>query len=329
VLALAAHPRLLDALSGTGKRMRARGSAKGAALQAIAQDLQQHKGRVLLHAGREQPASVQAAALAINHALGAFGETVHFIEPVAAAPADQAQSLAALVEDMKAGVAAFVLAGQAFARSNRRLRGNLVLHAVADETAGGMDGTGYLSRQGRLQGDFAVVCEPTGLDVFIAHRGLMYFELVIEGRAAHSGRPWLGVNAIDKASNVMQELTRSLGPVFAQRTHAMLPSPSINFARIEGGARESIVAARCRLGEARLARNARRHLVEPAQIGAVEGLERLRQRHFPAASCSGVKNVPTAKSKLHSSRVGCRRFATSGSLLLFLTMPRGSLSLFL
>jgi len=151
------------------------------------------------------------------------------------------------VEDMKAGVAAFVLAGQAFARSNRRLRGNLVLHAVADETAGGMDGTGYLSRQGRLQGDFAVVCEPTGLDVFIAHRGLMYFELVIEGRAAHSGRPWLGVNAIDKASNVMQELTRSLGPVFAQRTHAMLPSPSINFARIEGGARESIVAARCRL----------------------------------------------------------------------------------
>jgi pimeloyl-ACP methyl ester carboxylesterase len=39
VLALAAHPRLLDALSGTGKRMRARGSAKVAALQAIARAL--------------------------------------------------------------------------------------------------------------------------------------------------------------------------------------------------------------------------------------------------------------------------------------------------
>jgi pimeloyl-ACP methyl ester carboxylesterase len=36
---LAAHPRLLDALWGTGKRMRARGSAKGAALQAIARAL--------------------------------------------------------------------------------------------------------------------------------------------------------------------------------------------------------------------------------------------------------------------------------------------------
>src|SRR4051812_1889918 len=38
-LALAAHPRLLDALYGAGKRMRARGSAKGAALQAIARAL--------------------------------------------------------------------------------------------------------------------------------------------------------------------------------------------------------------------------------------------------------------------------------------------------
>jgi pimeloyl-ACP methyl ester carboxylesterase len=38
-LALAAHPRLLDALYGAGKRMRARGAAKGAALQAIARAL--------------------------------------------------------------------------------------------------------------------------------------------------------------------------------------------------------------------------------------------------------------------------------------------------
>jgi pimeloyl-ACP methyl ester carboxylesterase len=38
-LSLAAHPRLLDALYAGGKRMRARGSSKGAALQAIARAL--------------------------------------------------------------------------------------------------------------------------------------------------------------------------------------------------------------------------------------------------------------------------------------------------
>src|SRR6476646_9242525 len=39
------------------------------------------------------------------------------------------------VYDMKAGVAAFVLAAEAFARSGRRLRGNIVVQAVADEVS--------------------------------------------------------------------------------------------------------------------------------------------------------------------------------------------------
>ena len=151
------------------------------------------------------------------------------------------------VYDMKAGVAAFVLAAEAFARSGRRLRGNIVVQAVADEVSGGTKGTGYLFDQKRLRGDFAVVCEPTGVDVFVAHRGMMWFELIVSGVPAHSGRPWLGVNAIVKVSDIVQALRDSLGPVYAKRTHPMLPSPSINLGRIDGGAKENLVAARCRL----------------------------------------------------------------------------------
>jgi acetylornithine deacetylase/succinyl-diaminopimelate desuccinylase family protein len=151
------------------------------------------------------------------------------------------------VRDMKAGVAAFVLAAEAFARSQRRLWGNLVVQAVADEVSGGTKGTGYLFEQKRLKGDFAVVCEPTGVDVYIAHRGMMWFELTVHGVPAHSGRPWLGVNAIAKVSDIAQELRRALGPIFARRTHPMLPSPSINLGRIDGGAKENLVAARCHL----------------------------------------------------------------------------------
>jgi acetylornithine deacetylase/succinyl-diaminopimelate desuccinylase family protein len=151
------------------------------------------------------------------------------------------------VRDMKAGTAAFVLAAEAFARSARRLRGNLVVQAVADEVSGGTRGTGHLFAQGKLKGDYAVVCEPTGIDVYIAHRGMMWFELVVHGVPAHSGRPWLGVNAIAKVSDVVQAMASRLGPVFAGRTHPLLPSPSINLGRIEGGAKENLVAARCRL----------------------------------------------------------------------------------
>jgi acetylornithine deacetylase/succinyl-diaminopimelate desuccinylase family protein len=151
------------------------------------------------------------------------------------------------VRDMKAGVAAFVLAAEGLARRGPRLRGHLTLQAVADEVSGGTRGTGHLFALGKLRGDFAVVCEPTGIDVYVAHRGMMWFELTVHGVPAHSGRPWLGVNAIAKVSDVVQAIGRALGPVFAGRTHPMLPSPSINWGRIEGGAKENLVAARCRL----------------------------------------------------------------------------------
>ncbi len=52
--------------------------------------------RVLVHAGREQPAEVHLLADAINGALGAFGATIGLIEPVAASPIPQPQSLAEL-----------------------------------------------------------------------------------------------------------------------------------------------------------------------------------------------------------------------------------------
>ncbi|MGE0260847.1 MAG: TAT-variant-translocated molybdopterin oxidoreductase [Alphaproteobacteria bacterium] len=71
-------------------------------LAAAAEDLVAHRGHVLVHAGREQPAEVHRLAGAINTALGAFGSTIGLIEPVTASPAS-AQSLAELVADMQAG----------------------------------------------------------------------------------------------------------------------------------------------------------------------------------------------------------------------------------
>ena len=72
-------------------------------LKAAAEDLIQHKGRALVHVGREQPLEIHQLAAAINGALGAFGGTIGVIEPVIASPAPHIQSLRDLVDDMKAG----------------------------------------------------------------------------------------------------------------------------------------------------------------------------------------------------------------------------------
>jgi MoCo/4Fe-4S cofactor protein with predicted Tat translocation signal len=72
-------------------------------LKATAQDLMQHRGHALVHAGREQPQEIHLLADAINGALDAFGATIRLIEPVAISPTPQRQSLEELVGDMAAG----------------------------------------------------------------------------------------------------------------------------------------------------------------------------------------------------------------------------------
>src|SRR6185437_2147937 len=76
--------------------------SQASTLAHLVSDLQAHRGRALLHAGREQPAEIHALCHAINHALGAFGQTIQAIAPVAS-QSGEAASLAALVADMQAG----------------------------------------------------------------------------------------------------------------------------------------------------------------------------------------------------------------------------------
>jgi molybdopterin-containing oxidoreductase family iron-sulfur binding subunit len=71
--------------------------------QVIA-DFSANHGRALVHIGPDQPPETHALVHAINEKLGARGNTLELIAPVAY-PADQAASLADLVEDMRTGKA--------------------------------------------------------------------------------------------------------------------------------------------------------------------------------------------------------------------------------
>ncbi len=71
-------------------------------LDAVAKDLQKHKGRSLVVAGEQQPAEVHALAHAINAALGNTGKTVYYTEPVEAHPVNQLDSLRELCADIEA-----------------------------------------------------------------------------------------------------------------------------------------------------------------------------------------------------------------------------------
>jgi molybdopterin-containing oxidoreductase family iron-sulfur binding subunit len=115
-------------------------------LKALADDLAQHKGRALVHAGREQPAEIHGLADSINGALGAFGNTVWLTAPILAHSGAMRQSVAELAQDMAAGKVDTLLmlgvnpvydapADLDFAEALRRVPFSVALALYDDETA--------------------------------------------------------------------------------------------------------------------------------------------------------------------------------------------------
>jgi len=72
-------------------------------LDAVAKDLQKHKGASLVVTGEQQPAEVHALAHAINASLGNVGTTLYYTEPVEANPVNHLESLRELCIDIDAG----------------------------------------------------------------------------------------------------------------------------------------------------------------------------------------------------------------------------------
>lgn len=146
-------------------------------------------------------------------------------------------------EDMKAGLAAATVAATNHAHRGPR-QGELVLTAVADELNGGEQGTKRLVTQ-RLTADGAIVCEPTGSELYVAHRGALWLRLHVLGRSAHGGRPWQGQNAIDVMVDWLSALRRWAPADLRRTVHALLPDNTINIGTIGGGHKINIVADSC------------------------------------------------------------------------------------
>ncbi len=72
-------------------------------LDAVAKDLQKHKGASLVVAGEHQPAEVHALAHAINAALANVGTTLYYTQPVEERPVNHLESLRELCADIDAG----------------------------------------------------------------------------------------------------------------------------------------------------------------------------------------------------------------------------------
>jgi acetylornithine deacetylase len=142
--------------------------------------------------------------------------------------------------DMKGSLAACMAAAKALADSGTRLRGNLLVAAVADEEYGSL-GTSDLIR--RLKVDGAIVTEPTALEVCLAHKGYLWIEVTVTGRAAHGSKFDLGIDANMKMGKFLAKLGDLERDLRSRPPHPLVGPPSLHAATLRGGTGLSTYAA--------------------------------------------------------------------------------------
>ncbi|MFL5605099.1 MAG: ArgE/DapE family deacylase [Gemmatimonadaceae bacterium] len=143
--------------------------------------------------------------------------------------------------DMKGGIAAMCAA--AHRAASAALPGEIIIAAVADEEYESL-GTRTLLARG-VRADACIVTEPTRLAIMPAHRGFVWIEVEVLGRAAHGSRWDIGVDAIRHAGLLLAELDRFDAEVLPGRTHPLLGRGSLHASLIEGGIGMSTYPDRC------------------------------------------------------------------------------------
>ena len=118
---------------------------------------------------------------------------------------------------------------------------DVVLAATMDEEHS-YHGASHLCES--LKASAAIVAEPTDLRMVVASKGCLRWRVTIGGRAAHSSKPHLGVNAISRMARLIVSIEEE-DPKLQELRHPLVGGPTLNVGIIQGGAQVNIVPERC------------------------------------------------------------------------------------
>lgn len=183
--------------------------------------------------------------------------------------------------DVKAGGVAMFGAFERLVKEKPRGSAAVTLAFTIDEEHTFL-GIQHLMKQG-FRADFAVVAEPTMLNIVRSHKGVVRWSIETTGVACHSSRPERGVNAVYKMAKVLGAVEEYARQLHDSRRDALLGSPTICVGMIHGGASPNTVPDHCAISIDR------RLLPGETAAGAVADLDAfLKSRGLECAS-----SVPT------------------------------------
>ncbi len=147
--------------------------------------------------------------------------------------------------DMKGGLAASIVAAEAFIAVCPEYAGAIEISGTADEESGGFGGVAYLAEKGYFSPDrvqHVIIPEPLNKDrICLGHRGVWWAEIETMGEIAHGSMPFLGDCAVRHMGAVVAEMEKSLFPALAQKRTDMPVVPegakqsTLNINSIHGG----------------------------------------------------------------------------------------------
>jgi succinyl-diaminopimelate desuccinylase len=147
--------------------------------------------------------------------------------------------------DMKGGLAASIIAAEAFVEEHPDYAGAIEISGTADEESGGYGGVAWLAERGyydpaRVQ--HVIIPEPLQKDrICLGHRGGWWAEIETKGEIAHGSMPFLGDCAVRHMGAVLDAFEEHLFPAMAARTTDMPVVPegarqsTMNINSIHGG----------------------------------------------------------------------------------------------
>jgi acetylornithine deacetylase len=148
--------------------------------------------------------------------------------------------------DMKAGIAAYVIAFRALRQIGLQPAAPLFMQSVVEEECTGNGALACLHRGFRA--DAAIIPEPFDHTILQAQVGVLWLAIEVLGRPAHVMAARSGINAIEAAFALFQGLKAMEEEWNAKRHPAFADHPrpiNINLGKIQGGEWTSSVPTRC------------------------------------------------------------------------------------
>lgn len=150
--------------------------------------------------------------------------------------------------DMKGGLAASIIAVEAYLATNPDFPGAIEISGTVDEESGGFGGVAYLASKGyfsKPRVDHVIIPEPLNKDrICLGHRGVWWAEIETRGSIAHGSMPFLGDSAIRHMSAVLAAFEEDLYPALDRKQTRMPVVPpgarrsTMNINSIHGGQTE-------------------------------------------------------------------------------------------